>query len=209
TTCVVFTNWSRFFQGNAPAGSTFAAETHFHYGRTDGARGAGMYVSVNHDAGASWVNPQEVNVDGRRSGNDAAMVARCKTALAHSTNSFFTTSPGQQCAASLAFVHDHRANNLAECDTEIGAKLDTESAQDANTRLLRHEQYHLNLGCSLAAMGNRLIDQGGDAATIRTQVGAADRLLQRQYDSQTGHGCNAGAQSTWEQMIDGRTLQFP
>jgi hypothetical protein len=208
TTCGIFSDWSHF-QGSPPAGGGFAAQTEFHFGKTDGCRGPGTAMSASSDPSQSWVDPQQVTVNGRRSGNNQTMVTRCQAAFNDPNTGTFTTSPSSSCPAAAASAGSYTATNRGECETVVGAGLDKDGTADANGRLLRHEAYHLNLACTYATIGNKQIDQGGDPSTVMTQVKAANRREQRNYDGQTAHGCNAGPQATWESNIDSRTLPFP
>jgi hypothetical protein len=208
TTCGVFSDWSHF-QGSPPRGGRFAAQTEFHFGKTDGCKGPGTAMLATSDASQSWVDPQQVTVNGQRSGNDQKLVTKCQAAFNDPTVATFTTSPDNSCPAASANAGTYQATNRGECETVVGAGLDKDGTADANGRLLRHEEYHLNLACSYAAMGNRLIDKGGDPATVMTQVKTANRREQVKYDNETAHGCNAGPQATWESNIDSRTLPFP
>jgi hypothetical protein len=208
TTCGVISDWSHF-QGSPPGGGRFAAQTEFHFGKTDGCRGPGTAMSASSDPSQSWVDPQQVTVNGQRSGNNQKMVTQCQAAFNDPTVATFKTSPSNTCPAAAASAGSYTATNRGECETVVGAGLDKDGTADANGRLLRHEAYHLNLACTYATIGNKQIDSGGDPATVMTQVKAANRREQVNYDNQTAHGCNAGPQSSWESNIDSRTVPFP
>jgi hypothetical protein len=108
---------------------------------------------------------------------------------------------GQKCPAQDALASPKQANSKVECESAIGAGLDTDGVAAAKL-LLRHEQYHVDLACDIATDGNRRIDSGAAAAGILNAVKMADHTNQAAYDNDTGHGCNAGQQAGWEQRID-------
>ncbi|HEY8735663.1 MAG TPA: hypothetical protein VIO62_01320 [Candidatus Dormibacteraeota bacterium] len=201
TTCRVFTSFAEFFLGTAP-NSAFAAQTSFDFVVRGG------QIAVEEDRAASWVNRRLVPVDGHRTPQTAAAVSGCRTAKRRPDAGDYTWSPSAGCPASAALRQPATATSAGECETVIGTQLDAEDLADM-ARLLRHEQYHLNLGCAVAALGNNLIAQGTAVADARNQVVAASRRLQAAYDSDTSHGCEPSAQATWEANIDSRSLAFP
>lgn len=200
TTCRVFTSFGEFFLGTAPR-SRFAALTAFNFVVRDGR------IAVDEDRARSWVNRRIVAVDGRPAAT-AAAVRRCRKTLSRPGMADYTETPASSCPASAEIRTRATANSRDECETVIGAQLDTEDQADM-ARLLRHEQYHLNLACALAGLGNDQISQGTPVAAVLKQVVAASRRLQRAYDNETKHGCNSGAQGSWETNIDSGSLQFP
>jgi hypothetical protein len=90
----------------------------------------------------------------------------------------------------------------------LGAQLDADDQADM-ARLLNHEQYHMNLACALASLGNDQIASGSAVAGVLRKVIAASRREQRAYDNDTTHGCDSGAQGTWEGNIDSGSVKFP
>jgi len=120
----------------------------------------------------------------------------------------YTWTPSGTCPASAEIRSSATANSRAECETVIGAQLDTDDQADM-VRLLRHEQYHMNLACAIASLGNDQIAGGAKVAAVFKQVVAASRREQRAYDSDTNHGCDSGAQGSWEGNIDSGSVKFP
>jgi hypothetical protein len=90
----------------------------------------------------------------------------------------------------------------------IGARLDAEDRADI-ARLTTHEQYHLKLACELVRLANAALAAGRPLRRVSRQLSAASRREQRRYDAETDHGCDAGAQATWQADIDGGNLAFP
>jgi hypothetical protein len=120
----------------------------------------------------------------------------------------YTWTPSSSCPASAEIRSSATANSRDECETVIGAQLDTEDQADM-ARLLRHEQYHMNLACTLASLGNDQVAAGTAVATALKRVIAASSREQRTYDNDTKHGCDSGAQGTWEANIDSGSVKFP
>ena len=67
----------------------------------------------------------------------------------------------------------------------------------------------MNLACALASLGNDEIASGTAVAAALKHVVAASRREQRAYDNDTKHGCDSGAQGTWEGNIDSGSVTFP
>jgi hypothetical protein len=97
------------------------------------------------------------------------------------------------------------ANSAADCDAVLGTECDRIRRLDSE-RILRHEQFHMTLGCVLAQKGTALPASTPPAQhrlvlnVVRqmwTQLGS-DRGL---YDRETDHGCNAAEQARWEADI--------
>ena len=103
------------------------------------------------------------------------------------------------------------AGDRSECSKAFRANFYNDLARDGRTRLLRHEQYHVKLGCALAEIANERVAlsvaQGVDKKTaIQNEI---DRLRLRNkalqenhYDSETKNGCNSSSQAAWEVVID-------
>jgi hypothetical protein len=120
----------------------------------------------------------------------------------------YTWTPSSSCPASADIRSSATATSRAECETVIGAQLDTDDQADM-ARLLRHEQYHMNLACALASLGNDQVAAGTAVGTALKRVIAASSREQRAYDSDTKHGCDSGAQGAWEGNIDSGSVKFP
>lgn len=107
-------------------------------------------------------------------------------------------TPSADCAAS-AIAGKVTATSAGDC-----ANIETECTRTAvaeSQRLLAHEQGHFNISCVIAGKANSALIAGGDLAGIKTAVAERLRDTQASYDGETEHGCNAGAQATWESDI--------
>ena len=198
--CHTFTSFADDFLGTAP-NSPFAAMTSFDFVVRDGK------VAVDEDKAGSWVNKRKVAVSGRPAATTGA-VRDCQKTLSRPDMTEYTWAPSSSCPASAEIRSSATANSRPECETVIGAQLDTEDQADM-ARLLRHEQYHMNLACALASLGNDQVASGTKAATALKRVVVASRREQRAYDNDTRHGCDSGAQGTWEGNIDSGSVKFP
>ena len=199
-TCHTFTSFADDFLGTAP-NSPFAAMTSFNFVKRDGR------IAVDPDKTGSWVNRRTVAINGRPPATTGA-VRDCRKTLSRPNMAEYTWTPSGSCPASTEIRSSATANNRGECETVIGAQLDTEDQADT-ARLLRHEQYHMNLACALASLGNDEIASGTAVAAALKHVVAASRREQRAYDNDTKHGCDSGAQGTWEGNIDSGSVTFP
>ena len=200
SSCYSFTSFADDFLGTAPK-SPFFAMTSFNFAVRDGK------VAVDEDKGGSWVNRRKVAVTGRPAATTAA-VKDCQKTMSKPNMADYTWTPSGTCPASAEIRSSATANSRAECETVIGAQLDTDDQADM-VRLLRHEQYHMNLACAIASLGNDQIAGGAKVAAVFKQVVAASRREQRAYDSDTNHGCDSGAQGSWEGNIDSGSVKFP
>ena len=200
TTCRVFTGFADDFLGTAPR-SRFFAQTAFTFSIQDGR------IAADADKANSWVNKRKVAVDGRPAQTTSA-VRNCQKALSNPKMADWTWSPAGDCPASADIRSSATATSKAECETVIAAQLDADDQADM-ARLLRHEQYHMNLACTLAFLGNKQVDAGARAAAVLKKVVAASNREQRAYDADTNHGCDSSAQGTWEASIDSDSVKFP
>jgi len=198
--CHTFTSFADDFLGTPP-NSPFAAMTAFNFVARAGK------VAVDEDKAGSWVNKRRVAVTGRPAETTGA-VRSCERSMRRPNATDYTWGPSSTCPASAEIRSSATANSRDECETVIGAQLDTEDQADM-ARLLRHEQYHMNLACALASLGNDQIAAGTAVATALRRVIAASRREQRAYDNDTSHGCDSGAQSTWEGNIDSGSVKYP
>jgi hypothetical protein len=198
--CHSFTSFADDFLGTAP-NSPFFAMTSFNFVKRDGR------IAVDPDKVGSWVNRRKVAVNGRPASTTGA-VRKCQTTMSKPNMAEYTWTPSGDCPASAEVRSSATATSRDECETVIGTQLDTEDQADM-ARLLRHEQYHLNLACALASLGNDQIDSGAALKTVHRQVVAASRREQVAYDNDTKHGCDSGAQGTWESDVDGGSVKFP
>ena len=198
--CHTFTSFADDFLGTPP-NSPFAALTSFHFSRRDGK------IAVDEDKAGSWVNKRKVAVTGRPGATTGA-VRDCQKTLSRPNMADYTWTPSSDCPASAEIRSSATASNRGECETVIGAQLDTDDQADM-ARLLRHEQYHMNLACALASLGNDQIAAGTALGKALKRVVAASSREQRAYDNETHHGCDSGAQGTWEGNIDSGSVKFP
>lgn len=188
------------FLGAAPR-SPFFALTSFNFVAKEGR------IAVEPDKAGSWVNRRKVAVNGRPASTTGA-VRKCQTTMSNPKMAEYTWTPSGDCPASAEVRSSATATSRDECETVIGAQLDTEDQADM-ARLLRHEQYHLNLACALAALGNDQVASGAALKTVLKKVTAASRREQLAYDNDTKHGCDSGAQAGWEANIDSGSVKFP
>lgn len=72
TSCLIPTSFSRFFQGTPPSNPKAAAFTKLNYTVQSGR------IAMDQDRAASWVDRNQVTVDGTRSGATASKVAACQ-----------------------------------------------------------------------------------------------------------------------------------
>jgi hypothetical protein len=198
--CHSFTSFADDFLGTAPR-SPFAALTSFNFVERNGR------VAVDEDKAGSWVNKRTVPVNGRPASTTKA-VSDCRKGMSRKNATDWTWTPSNSCPASAAIRSSATATTRDECETVLGAQLDADDQADM-ARLLNHEQYHMNLACALASLGNDQIASGSAVAGVLRKVIAASRREQRAYDNDTTHGCDSGAQGTWEGNIDSGSVKFP
>ena len=198
--CHSLTSFADDFLGTAP-NSRFFAMTSFNFVVRDGK------VAVDPDKAGSWVNRRKVAVNGRPASTTGA-VRKCETTMKNPKMAEYTWTPSGDCPASAEVRSSATATSRDECETVIGAQLDTEDQADM-ARLLRHEQYHLNLACALASLGNDQVTAGAGVKAVLKKVAAASRREQVAYDNDTKHGCDSGAQGSWESDIDSGSVKFP
>jgi peptidoglycan hydrolase-like protein with peptidoglycan-binding domain len=106
------------------------------------------------------------------------------------------------CPASAPFCPTRTASNSKECEDVIGRGFDECAFNDRDMRLLRHEQYHMNITCALAKFGNRLIANGMPPNKALARALAKYDPRQEEYDDDSAHGCNPQGQAAWESVID-------
>jgi len=114
--------------------------------------------------------------------------------------------PKNTCPA-MAFPKVLKDPLLTAADCKAQRKEDIRAAKVESSRLLKHEQYHLNLACQVAALANRTLGATPtkkQAIEIRKKADALQTKLRKQYDSETDHGCISGKQNSWQQKIDGK-----
>lgn len=200
----------------APACAVFADFSGFNRVRLNTTTAARVSTRLVLDSGVikaqfqragSWVNENQVPASGQRAPGDAKEVARCKKAFKKSTTAFYEVTPGQGCPAAVSTPL--RATDAGECETVLGQGMDVQRRTDINTRLLKHEQYHMRMACSLAQIGNALIARGVRPGQALKRMSKANAKLQGKYDKASVHGCDASGQASFEGNIDDRTLPVP
>jgi len=202
TSCDFPTNFGPF-QGTPPTPPVFSAFTKLNY-PIDSASG-GIHVAM--DESQSWVDTDQVTVGGKRSGATARSVSACQQKF-DSGGAWWGWRPAANCPAMAANSSAKRANTRTECETVIGAPLDAEGAVNAGL-LLRHERYHVELGCATTVEANDLISKGGDKDSIRKRVIAShNKNNLSAYDKDSEHGCNATQQAAWEARIDNSSSRW-
>lgn len=94
-----------------------------------------------------------------------------------------------------------KATKKEECASKIKPLVEAANTAES-ARLLRHEQYHMKMGCTLAAKGTAAL-AAGKAVTTGTLT-KKDAAQSTSYDSkaQTDHSCNQTSQTAWEADID-------
>ncbi len=199
-TCPTFSDFSTF-TGKPPAGKKGKAA----FTSTEVSLSGGSVVA-KFRADRSWKDPDVVPSGGQRVPKDATVVKACVDHFGNPrAQPFSRTSPIADCLASAANMPTRTAANSTECTTTFGAALDQDRAKDT-PRLLRHEQYHMNLACALARIANRLIAGGTTPRRAAARAIAANKKLQAQYDTETDGGCLPNAQARWESDIDADKL---
>ena len=160
------------------------------------------------DSTKSWAraiakNPTNTRLTGCRNDVPACTQFFAAEARAKRTGGQFKTEgqPSPDCPAS-AVAGTTVASSAADCvniETEC-----TRTAVAESQRLLAHEQGHFNITCVIAGKATSALMAGGDLATIKTAAGTRLTETQQAYDDETGHGCDAGSQASWESDITNR-----
>lgn len=154
----------------------------------------------------SWVKPASSQAADPAQNGCARRIAECEQHFDRQTRRGFTsitfalgTRPDRRCPAG-AVPRGDTATTRAECTTVVGADC-TDRAVAESARLLEHERGHFNLACAIARKANATIAGGASAATLLEPARQTFQRQQTRYDSQTNHGCRAGAQTRWEADI--------
>jgi hypothetical protein len=153
---------------------------------------------------SATVDPDRAGIPGRRAGQVTQLVGQCHAAFGGGKTGF-TASAVSPCGASPSSL---RAGSDAECDSVVGAGLDKLEQAD-NPRLLNHEQFHVKLACKVVDQANAALPAGASQAALAKAVSDAKtkiNRLQKAYDNDSKHGCDASAQSSWEAKITSGTF---
>jgi hypothetical protein len=94
-----------------------------------------------------------------------------------------------------------KATKKEECASKIKPLVEAANATES-ARLLRHEQYHMKMGCVLAAKATAALAAGKKVTTA--DLTSKNNTQSTSYDSkaQTDHSCNQTSQTAWEADID-------
>ena len=182
------------FTGTPPAGTTDGAFTSLAWS-DNGTR----FRSVM-DPAASWVVPTVSGAGARATNGCAPEVRDCRAAFdGLAPGSTVTVPRGAPTGCPASAFTNANATTRGECETAIGAACDAD-ARSESARLLRHEQLHYDIGCTLVRRAN-----GSTKArdVIRTWLTANFQPQQTLYDTQTQHGCIAAQQTAWETRVAG------
>lgn len=204
--------WSDF-QGTPPAGGAFGAETHFHH---DLVTEQGKQITrAIFETSNSWVRSQFADPSNRAVNRCAGRVRDCERffaaeAAAGRIGGTFRLGAPTGCAASVAPDPSIVAASQADCASVIGPECDRVAVLESG-RLLRHEQTHFDIACVLGKKGTDAIalNPANQPHTIHTAVRTRANQATVQYDAQTAHGCNAGAQASWETDVQNDLPAFP
>lgn len=93
------------------------------------------------------------------------------------------------------------ATKKEECASKIKPLVEAANIAES-ARLLRHEQYHMKMGCALAAKATAALAAGKKVTTA--DLTTKNKTQSTSYDSkaQTDHSCNQASQTQWEADID-------
>jgi hypothetical protein len=146
----------------------------------------------------SWVKPMFTRTSNLVATGCNRVVNNCATSIRQTPGSTWAlnTTPSTECPASPTPRGDS-ATSVAECTSVVGKDC-TDRAAAESARLLRHEQGHFNITCAMAKKANNLAYTDASFSDLLKAARAMLQSVHDKYDAQTGNGCNAGAQATWE-----------
>ncbi|MDH5833682.1 DUF4157 domain-containing protein [Luteimonas kalidii] len=204
--------WSDF-AASAPGRSRFGAMTAFdlrerpvnaadHACARGGSTLPRRGIQAQFDPARSWVKARYAQAADVAHNGCTRSIQDCEATFAGlgpGQTGTYALNPGGGCAAAVAPA-GHPATNRSECTTVVGADCTTTAVAES-ARLLNHERWHFKLACEIASKANAMLATTPDFdALLRTAQGAANNQTRR-YDNQTGHGCNAAQQASWEAEI--------
>lgn len=186
------------FRGT-PGGGTYGALTRFSFSSTS-AQGRDWIVATFEGA-TSWVRAKYKNAANRAQNGCAPTVTQCQQWFASNSGTYSLTA-GTGCAASPQPDTSLEATSSDECSSVLGAECDRVAVLES-ARLLHHEQLHFDLACAMAAKGNAALaaSPAPSTTTILSAVRTKANSQTSAYDTQTQHGCDASAQSTWDTAV--------
>lgn len=149
----------------------------------------------------SWVKPMFRNPGNLAATGCNRVVSDCATSIRRNPGSTWAlnTTVSTECPASPTPRGDS-ASSVAECTSVVGKDC-TDRAAAESARLLRHEQGHFNITCAMARKANNMVYTDASFPNLLRAARAMLQGVHDDYDAQTGNGCNAGAQATWETDI--------
>jgi Domain of unknown function (DUF4157) len=196
------------FKRAVPTGATKAALTAYDY--TPKTIRAGDRVTAVFDGASSWAQPRYARPTGRAATGLDKAVADCESYLKKNPGGSWdgpvATPP--ICAAAATFPDTSGITEVSDCDPKIGVAIENWQSGES-PRVLKHEQFHMNLACTLADKATKALAAGKDPATVGSRLMAQDAAAVGQYDSDTDHGCKAADQTKWEGYITGGLTAYP
>ncbi len=153
------------------------------------------------DPGQSWVKPEFASPGNSALNGCSTVIGQCQADFAGGGVGSWAlrTTPSRTCPAS-AVPRGDSATSSAECTTVVGRDCADRAAAES-ARLLRHEQGHFNLSCAMARKANGMLATTPDFTALLGAARSTLRTQQSLYDTQSGHGCNASSQASWETAI--------
>jgi hypothetical protein len=157
------------------------------------------------DGSASWVLPKWANATDPAANGCDQQITDCQTFFNGQTAAGLTggdrrlsTPPG--CPAAIPYPASAVAHSFDECESVLRPACMTREPLES-ARLLHHEQGHFDIACKLAEKANAAVAAGGDPDALLRGAKALLRPTTSRYDADTRHGCDPGAQSTWDGRI--------
>jgi hypothetical protein len=196
------------FKGTPPPGAAKAADTEYDY--TPKTIKAGDTVTAVFDSGSSWAQTRYALPTDRKATGLDKKVSDCE--------GFLKKNPGGSwdgpkptppiCAAAAPFPNTAGITAVADCDLKIGVAIEKWQSGES-PRVLKHEQFHMNLACTLADKATKALASGKDPGTVGARLMAQDKAARGDYDNDTDHGCKAAEQTKWEGFITGGLTKYP
>jgi hypothetical protein len=195
------------FQGKPPKGKKAKAFTK--YDQELAMVNGKQVVRAFFENNKSWVRKAYSDPTNRKETTCDKSIKNCETffdslkADETGTNALKPLSP--DCPASITPNPSVLATSRSQCSSVLGPECDRVAGLES-ARLLRHEQLHLDIACVMAAKGTKAIadNPSADPNVILNAVKTKTNALSDKsgtYDADTGSGCNASAQATWEEDV--------
>jgi hypothetical protein len=184
------------FKGS-PSGS-FSAKTAYKF-QLQSVDGTSV-ITAAFNPQASWVKPMFGKPTAKATGCEKS-VNNCQGWFAKNPSGTWgpLTKNTSSCSASVPYNSSVTAQQSSDCSSQIGAEC-SRVAQMESDRLLKHEQTHFDIGCTIARKGTMAILSAapGTHQQILNAVKKASNEQNKKYDNATNHGCNASSQASWE-----------